>query len=576
MPFDPDKYLEDKQKEAIPEFNPDSYLSGKEPQDLPSKGRSAWLGGLQGASLGTADEIEAALKTLPSIPKALSKDDVVKNLLEEYRKNRGDVRKEYATAQQTNPISYGAGMLAGGAATGLATAGLAPEALAGIRGTTLLGGAAGLGSSEADLTSGKPQDYVNAAKDTAMGAGTGAILGQAGKTIGEANPIQNFKAGLNGTLNVGAKGLENATQGVVNAAEAAGNTSEGLLGQARQAYQKLNDASVGKPIDLSDEVATIGDGINKIPVQADADRIQEILSKFNGGKQLSLEEAQLLKNELGNLGSKLESVTGKQVANQAAKTLKQGMEEQVPGLSELNSKYKALNTFGDVASGGSSDLQSQKLFSMIVEKSQKEGISAAIADKQVQEAFDALKSVDPEKAAALEDQVMGAIKNYNLAKSANAFGNSNVLKPSTYYKAASSLGNLTGYGLSKVPGSGVLSSIPNATQGAANTLTTLAPHVNPIATRENPTTNTYTPAPTSVASTNKDDSRLATQSRSLYDASDSELKQVAETLKTTNPAMASSLSNAIDGKDTDQKNAILFSIAQSPNLRKLIHGSDNE
>jgi hypothetical protein len=139
---------------------------------------SAARGAAQGASLGFADELQAAIRA-PFSDKSYSQ------LRDEYRE--GD-----SAAREANPKTMLAGELGGGLATaalpfpglGLAKgANLAQEALFGAK----LGALAGLGNSQADLTQG---EFGKAAGDVVHGAEFGGVaglgLGAATRGIGAA------------------------------------------------------------------------------------------------------------------------------------------------------------------------------------------------------------------------------------------------------------------------------------------------------------------------------------------------------------------------------------------------------
>lgn len=170
---------------------------------LPGMLESAGRGALQGISFGLADEAQAALQS-----GAVSGDD--------YEKAVGAIRATNREASEANPISYNAseilsGLLipVGGAAKAAGTAGkvgakLGKSALTGAA----MGGLTGFGQSE-----NKGDDLY---KDTAIGAGAGAILGPAveiaGNSIGKAIPTIKSKAGflkdIEDSYKYGTKGVD--------------------------------------------------------------------------------------------------------------------------------------------------------------------------------------------------------------------------------------------------------------------------------------------------------------------------------------------------------------------------------
>lgn len=190
--FDPDQYLAEKTQGASgSSFDPDQYLKEKasdQQEASPAtpewtKAQSLGQGALQGATAGFSDElggVEGAIQDkLLGNPSKKS----LKDLYTEYRDLQRNRNKQ---AEETNPGSYLAGNVAGGVGAAALAPVLAPTSVAGAAG---LGAAAGLGTSQADLTDPSLQSVGQAAKDTAIGAGLGAVGGAIGKGISKAlNP----------------------------------------------------------------------------------------------------------------------------------------------------------------------------------------------------------------------------------------------------------------------------------------------------------------------------------------------------------------------------------------------------
>lgn len=170
-----------------------------------------------GAALQTgADKTQAALHTLAPGLVGESPTQAAQRLEKEgftgdigprtagemYRKAREENRKIIEQAKSDSPIAYGASELAGGIISGIATAPLAPELVAGSTAKGVLpaasriaagavnaaplGAAYGLGESTADLTSGKMEDIKTAAKETGRGAITGSLVGATVSAVPEA------------------------------------------------------------------------------------------------------------------------------------------------------------------------------------------------------------------------------------------------------------------------------------------------------------------------------------------------------------------------------------------------------
>lgn len=153
-----------------------AYGSQAQKQHGVGYGESAARGAAQGLSLGFADEITGALESATSD--------------KTYVQARDESRANYDTARQANPMTSVAGEIGGGIAgaflpgMGLAKgAGLAKETLLGAK----LGGVAGLGYSQADLTEGEfGQLAKDAAIGTAFGGATGLVGGGASRVVGGA------------------------------------------------------------------------------------------------------------------------------------------------------------------------------------------------------------------------------------------------------------------------------------------------------------------------------------------------------------------------------------------------------
>lgn len=160
------------------DLNSDSQAPAQE-KTPPTKLESLSKGAQAGASFGFSDELAGLIgRGLEMLPgSSTSQDEALKaqgfQLPESpsYKSIRDAERAELAAAEHANPGSYLVGNVAGGAAvlpaTGLnAAKGVAAASKAGA----LLGGVAGTGTSNAE-------DVAGLARDTATGAGLGALTG---------------------------------------------------------------------------------------------------------------------------------------------------------------------------------------------------------------------------------------------------------------------------------------------------------------------------------------------------------------------------------------------------------------
>lgn len=181
-----------------------------------SKTESLLRGAAQGASLGFADEVTGGLE-------AISDADLA-NFVENYRKHRDESRDNYKSAQEANPTTYLAGELGSALIpTGVGAIGavgkgasLAQKVYSGLKGGAVVGGLAGLGTSNTDVTKGemtsdKVMDEV--ITPAAWGAAGGAGLSYAGNKLAEKfpgmiNSVKNSRLGkqMGRSFELGAEG----------------------------------------------------------------------------------------------------------------------------------------------------------------------------------------------------------------------------------------------------------------------------------------------------------------------------------------------------------------------------------
>lgn len=265
-------------------------------------------GAVQGATLGFGDEIyggAAAAKDL------LTGQTDVAHLGDSYRSSRDEARANNKIAEERSPVASAVGNLAGGLGTALIPGGQASAAantaksagtiaklLASIKATEAAGGlagaaltgakigtAAGLGTSDADLTKG---DVGGAAVDTALGGAGGAVAGsllhggiQAAKgvknTAGSALDFlkdtsigeriqKSFGHGLDGKNFLTKSAVDDAEQGIIDSAKKVGvgvkeanQTAGKEIGAAKK---NLSDS--GAQYDIEEQVKKIQAVIKKL------------------------------------------------------------------------------------------------------------------------------------------------------------------------------------------------------------------------------------------------------------------------------------------------------------------------
>lgn len=212
-----------------------------------------------------------------------SVSDIVKN----YVAKRDAERNANDAAHSANPATYTGGNIAGA----LATTPLLPGAGT-VRGAAALGGAYGLGNSNADLTKG---EYKRAALDTAVGAGTGAALQTIGNrlvepiisgTMPESLAIRHLRPtpsvaralGQDRLMGVGREALDS---GSIKFGAKAGDTAERLGAVAEDSGKKIGsmrDAAEGtvSSKDLAEQISRdVIDPLRKAPY-ANADLIAKL------------------------------------------------------------------------------------------------------------------------------------------------------------------------------------------------------------------------------------------------------------------------------------------------------------
>lgn len=209
-----------------------------------SKLESTLRGAAQGASLGFADELTGGLEALTSD--------------KSYQQARDESRANYKAAEEANPKTYMAGEFGGAAATALIP-GLGEVTIPKL---AAQGAAYGLGSSNADLTSGKKEDLEQAAEDTAKGGVTGAALGLAGKAVSKLLPAV-AKTAVS-TLGPSTEAIESRLAG--GAATATSPTAEGqvLEGITNDLWNRISKQSAKAQSFLNPESYTTLDEVYPI------------------------------------------------------------------------------------------------------------------------------------------------------------------------------------------------------------------------------------------------------------------------------------------------------------------------
>lgn len=262
--FDPEAYLAEEQELTQPvataspaledePFDPEAYLSENEvvsSSAVPevSQTESAVRGAVQGASMGYSDELTGALEA--GYDKLTGSEASLGDL---YREKRDEARASNLAAEQANPKTYLAGEVGGGVATafvpGLNVA-KGASALKAIGSSAMLGGAAGLGMSDSELT-GEKTDVKGAVKDTLIGTAAGGAGGAVGVGLGKA--AQSI---VKPSSSVASK---IAVEGQEAAADTASNASKGTNAVKEAADAALEKAGINNSSIAGEVVEHIDD-----------------------------------------------------------------------------------------------------------------------------------------------------------------------------------------------------------------------------------------------------------------------------------------------------------------------------
>lgn len=312
--FNPDAYIAEEET-----FDPDQFLADVETEqpEQPSQLEAGLRGLGQGATLGLGDEIIGGIQA--GAAKLTGSDE---STLDLYRKYRDAQRAQEKAASDAHSGTYLAGELASAVIPGLGTIGLAAKGVKGAKaiqaaktanaasiakgiGTgAAIGGVAGAGTSEADLTQG---EVAPLADDVKTGAAVGGVLGGSISALtkaGQAIKNTQFGEDIGRAFKLGKKGLSIKSgqfyDSVIKNIKRQGKNKAEKIGQAyKQAsevknriYKELGDMDEFQTQKFLDElddrlkVAVEGKGDFKITVNEAA----QIKKAFKDQFQLSPEK----------------------------------------------------------------------------------------------------------------------------------------------------------------------------------------------------------------------------------------------------------------------------------------------
>lgn len=540
---------------AAPNANELSSLSPKKQAEIASQVEqgpkfnqleSVGLGALQGATLGYGDEAEGGVRALANLPG--NKKDL-KALYQEYR----DIaRKRNGQAQEQNPGSYLAGNIGGGIASGLAIPGGAS-----IRGATLLGAATGLGSSKADLTEG---DIKGAAIDTGVGAGTGFLAGKAGQALGKALTPEATQLRAN-TQAVKALGIKALPENLPTGQAALDEGLLSVMGGSKATLKGITDRMTGlensvvKPTlksvsensglgeavagrqSISDIVDNVAQkSINDVPASSTADSSKQAIQKTAQYWSQQLENANGSPQKLNELRKLIDKEARQAGAFGSNPELKPKADFLAQLRDAVNDEIRGISS--DVSSGAGTALESA------MERQSNLYDAKGAAEKLVNK-----DELNPP--GSITDMLKNPFTNPRGVILGGAVASGNPMA------IAGAVGTV---GAEKVTGQpiGRLGNIISA-----RTQNQLAKGL------ETQTGQNVVAGAQALTSKGMASSGVQSGIQNLYNVNDNKLKQVADhfSQQPNTKNLAESLNTAIDSKDEDAKNKILFAMEQRPDIR---------
>ncbi len=278
-----------------PPFNPS--LPFETPSEQPSMTEAAIRGGIQGLTSNFSDEAVGGLGAAGSA--AIHLDPSLEHLKQRYQELRDLERQKNDAAMKAHPSMYRGADLGGAVAQGflLPTSGLvgpitksmsaAEKILQGAKIGGTVGGIAGLGSSNADLTQG---DVKGAANDATTGAATGAAFG---------GLLQGGVEGVKGGARLGGRILDNVLSRYKPTQIISKATQKGLegtdltslephLNALEDTSKELASRALQTKTALQNDYTSILDDAekagNKVDLNNFLDRLDKLKAKYKGVK----------------------------------------------------------------------------------------------------------------------------------------------------------------------------------------------------------------------------------------------------------------------------------------------------
>lgn len=578
--------------------------------DDPGSLHDALVGLGQGATLGFGDE---ALGGLQAAKDVITGDTKLEDLGSDYRKHQQENEKSFKDAKSRSPYLTGGGEVIGSLLPAVLTGGLgeAGEVAnlakngAGLRELTTgaaqagaklapIGALAGAGGSEGtteqaiqDLTQGK---IPTIAKDTAFGGGAAALLGTGANIAGKGasavvdklgamaadSPLVQkllyaFKGGKDGQSFTGTKAGTDIQDTLNNISNSVTGQVQEPINQARELYGQMLQSATDKGAQLPTDTDLVS------LFKAAQDRykgglnpeMESLLNKYGTSKMdpntlqtitnsLNPQEAKSLQNALRGLTSKPSYDNASEISN-LINGLTPAINSTLPEgeLAQANNIYKnAASVAEPFINKGETNPDIQKKLLSDLDPDAIGNIVNSYTKKLIGNLQDSNKNGD--EARSQLQNIIGRLKQANESAGAQLTNPDQISNQITNASFPSSIRKGI-YGEKAGDSMGIPDGIVNAVTGAPYRV---AQATGKIA---------------GTASDVVESSRLPELGRNIYRATDDALQGAAQSLKAAgHDDIASSLSNALQNKNDNLKNATLFTIMQNPQYRQAVFGQDQD
>lgn len=328
--FDPDAYLQQEQASGGG-FDPDSYLASEKKAAFENNARivsekpkksvasSALVGARQGALMGYAPQIEAALEPITAKLFDAINNTKMAEELPEYVERRDKAAQRMQEYKKDNPTAFATGEIGGAVASSVVPAGIASKAVGGL---------------------GKVQKLSTAGQNIAKAAGSGAAIGalqNPGDVEGELNPLQLFDRSINAAIGA-ATGA--ATQGVVEGGAAILNSGKALIKKGAEVVKEnlpklkpnapeIIEAARRQGVKITPSMILEGDKFTALEAS-----LAKSPSLFNRvGKRVS-EAKQAVENKVDDVLEESSGLSAFETGDKVKKSIQQTFNDKVKPLSD--------------------------------------------------------------------------------------------------------------------------------------------------------------------------------------------------------------------------------------------------